>query len=45
MGKAVNKRIKVTDLRLIYKSGGKSGVFVNEENGGAANRPLECESV
>lgn len=32
MGKAVNKGIKITDLKLIFKSGGKTGVFVNEEN-------------
>ncbi len=30
MCKAVEKGIKITDLRLIYKSGGKSGVFQGE---------------
>lgn len=32
MGKAVNKRIRITDLKLSEKSGGKSGTFINKEN-------------
>ena len=31
MCKAIDKKMELTDIRLCYKSGGKSGVFVNEE--------------
>ena len=31
MCKAIDKKMALTDIRLCYKSGGKSGVFVNEE--------------
>ncbi len=30
MCKAVSKKIKITDCQLVYKSGGKSGIFKNE---------------
>lgn len=30
MCKAVSKKIKITDCELIYKSGGKSGIFKND---------------
>ena len=30
MGKSVNKKIRITDLQLIFKSGGKTGLFVND---------------
>ncbi len=30
MCKALSKKIKISDLELLYKSGGKSGVFKNE---------------
>lgn len=31
MCKALSKKIKISDLSLLYKSGGKSGVFKNED--------------
>lgn len=30
MCKAIDKAMKITNIRLVYKSGGKSGIFINE---------------
>ena len=39
MCKGLDKRITIGPTRLLYKSGGKSGVFRCEADGGAAAAP------
>lgn len=41
MCKAVSKKIKITCCELVYKSGGKSGIFKNDDIFGAALKDIE----
>lgn len=41
MCKAVSKKIKITDCELVYKSGGKSGTFKNDDIFAAARKDIE----